>query len=453
MDNIVAKGESLFAEGRIDEAEQFFLSVAENDTNSKEAYNNLGVIAIQKNNAKSAIEYFTKSLEIDPFYKDAIVNYAELLSSLDQLHIAGPLLEKIADKYPDDEEITNLLEYVFASNQVRHKIAVICPRGLESFIGNIVDFLKIEYEVRVCYSTNVQEVDSTIMWSDIVWLEWANELAMALTNHPKNILKDKQVICRLHRYEVFTDYLDKIKWENISDLIFVAEHIKKTAIKRIPSLPQLVQNIHIVPNGINPNKLRFKQKDKGYNIAYLGYINDRKGPILLLHSFRELVQSDNRYQLFIGGKFEYAYIQLYFDQMIKEMGLEENVQFDGWIENQNIYTWLDDKQYIVCTSIHEGHPVGIMEAMICGLKPLIHNYVGARESYPDKYIWNTIPEFVQMVNENNYDSTEYRKFIETNYSLELQLQRINKILSGNYEKSTTIPRSVDKKPAKLEVYT
>ncbi len=429
MDNIITKGESLFDEGRIDEAEQFFLSAAENSINSKEAYNNLGVIAIHKNDTGSAIEYFTKSLEWDPFYKDAIVNYAGLLSSLNQLHIAKPLLEKVADKYPDDKEITNLFESICSSNQAMRKVAVICPRGLESFIGDIVDSLKSEYEVRVCYSTNVQEVDTTIMWSDIVWLEWANELTTALTNHPKNILKDKQVICRLHRYEVFTDYLQKIKWEKISDLVFVAEHIKKTAIERIPKLPQLVQNIHIVPNGINPDKLMFKQKNKGWNIAYLGYINDRKGPILLLHAFRELVQSDNRYQLFIGGKFEYAYLQLYFDQMIKEMGLEKNVHFDGWIENQSINTWLDDKHYIICTSIHEGHPVGVMEAMACGLKPLLHNYVGARESYPDKYIWNTIPEFVKMATEDDYDSAEYRQFIETNYSLEKQMENIDIIIS------------------------
>ena len=116
------------------------------------------------------------------------------------------------------------------------------------------------------------------------------------------------------------------------------------------------------------------------------------------------------------------------------MGLEENIHLDGWIENQNINAWLDDKQYIVCTSIHEGHPVSIMEAMACGLKPLIHNYVGARESYPDKYLWNTIPDFVEMATEKNYDSVEYRNFIQTNYSLNKQTESIDRVVAQKGKK-------------------
>ncbi|MHC4269183.1 MAG: glycosyltransferase [Planctomycetota bacterium] len=445
------KGESLFTSGKILEAEQLFLALIEKDQNRKEAYNNLGAIAFQRNDAKSAIDYFTRSLEIDPFYKDAIINYTDLLSTLDQAHLAIPLLEKIIQNDPTDKEITNILEKTLSVNKSLSKVAVICSPGLESFLGDIVDYLNTRYEVRTCYSTNVKEIDSAIMWSDIVWLEWANELTIALTNHSENILKDKHVICRLHRYEVFTDYLHKIKWEAIHDLIFVADHIKKTAIGRIPSLPQKVQNIHIVPNGVNLDKLKSKKRDKGWNIAYLGYIHYRKGPLLLLHAFRELVQIDKRYQLFIGGKIEDTHYVLYFNQMITEMGLEENVHFDGWIEKQNINTWLDDKQYIVCTSIHEGHPVGIMEAMACGLKPLLHNYVGAKESYPDKYVWNTIPEFVKMATEENYDSAEYINFIETNYSLDKQTESIETIITQMSEKSISHSHSVDKKIAKLEV--
>ena len=48
------EGEILFAEGRIDEAEQYFLSLAERCNNAKGAYNNLGVIAFQRNEKERA---------------------------------------------------------------------------------------------------------------------------------------------------------------------------------------------------------------------------------------------------------------------------------------------------------------------------------------------------------------------------------------------------------------
>jgi len=116
MENKLKEGEILFADGRIDEAEEVFLSAIAQDADNKEAYNNLGVIATRKEDINSAIECFSRSLEIDPFYKDAIINYVDLLGSLNQLQIAKPLLEKVLEKYPGDNEITNLLKNFLFKN-------------------------------------------------------------------------------------------------------------------------------------------------------------------------------------------------------------------------------------------------------------------------------------------------------------------------------------------------
>ncbi len=124
MEDQLKQGETLFAEGRIDEAAEFFLSAAEKGENNKEAYNNLGVIAIQKKDVKAAIECFTRSLEIDPFYKSALINYTDLLKALNQLHIAAPLLEKIIEKDPNDKEIHQLLEDIRYIHQYGSKIDI-----------------------------------------------------------------------------------------------------------------------------------------------------------------------------------------------------------------------------------------------------------------------------------------------------------------------------------------
>jgi len=112
MNDTLNKGETLFADGKIDEAEKCFLSLIENDSNCKEAYNNLGVIAFQNDDIEKSIDYFTRSLEIDHLNKDTIVNYTNLLRSLDQLPIAIPLLEKVVELNPEDKEINKLLEEI-----------------------------------------------------------------------------------------------------------------------------------------------------------------------------------------------------------------------------------------------------------------------------------------------------------------------------------------------------
>ncbi len=435
------EGEALFADGMISEAKELFLALLDQGLSGKEAYNNLGVIAFQQNDKKSSIEYFTKALKADPFYKEAIMNYADLLRSMNQLSIAKPIVQKVAEKYPDDEEIINLLNSISPPEQIRTKIAIICPPGQEMFMQDIAKSLKTKCEVKECYTINISEVESAIMWADTVWIEWANEITIALTNHPKDILKDKHVICRLHSYEVFMNFVSQINWRNITDIIFVAQHIKEIAIRQEPELAKMVKNIYIVPNGIDMDEFTFKERARGKNLAFVGGLNFKKGPMLLLHALQSLVQSDSEYKLFIAGTISDDRYQLYFSQMIQEMGLEKNIQFDGWIKDIN--TWLEDKQYIVCTSVLEGHPVGIMEAMARGLKPLIHNFVGARGIYPDKYLWNTIHDFVKIATEKNYDSAEYRNFIESCYSLHKQLEKVDKIIQSVYTESTEIPVSTN----------
>lgn len=304
---------------------------------------------------------------------------------------------------------------------------MLCLPGLQSFLKDIVGHLASRFTVRTCYSTDPQEILKTIQWADVVWLEWANELAIGITKNP-HLLDGKRVICRLHSYEAFENYLEKIDWCKIDDLVFVASHIQEIAIDRFPALAGQVKRIHIIPNGIDMDRFGFSRRNRGHRLAFIGDINYKKGPMLLLHAFRELVQVDDRYTLHVAGRLQNARYALYFSQMMKEMKLDANIQWCGWVDD--VQNWLRDKQYVVCSSVLEGHPVGIMEAMACGLKPVIHNFVGARRIYPDGFLWNTIPEFIEQVTSESYDSNTYRDYIETNYSLKSQLKKIDRLIVG-----------------------
>ncbi len=480
---LLERGEELFSKGQTEKAEQSFSELLEQDPTDADALNNLGVIRHAQGNDKAAEDLFLRALMAKNDHLDTLVNLADLYQNAKRWEDAAIQLEKciaINSQEPNlynqlgmvyfemgdslkarkvlakslklnpDQEIVrqslSALEKKDASSKDskkeigkgaaffneahsqqnrRAKIAVLCLPGLQSFLGDIVGYLKTKYDVRTCYSNNNQEIESAVQWADLVWLEWANELTVALTNH-STLLDGKHIICRLHSYEAFSGFARKIKWEKIDDLVFVAKHIKDIVVQQVPEVIERVKNIRIVPNGVNLDKFAFKDPSKGTNLAYLGQINYKKGPMLLLHAFRELVQVDEKYRLFIGGNFQDDRYKLYFDQMIREMDLENNIQMDGWVED--VGTWLDDKQYIVCTSVLEGHPVGLMEAMTCGLKPVIHNFVGAREIYPEKYLWNSIPEFVSRVTGPDYDSREYRLFIVKHYSLQKQLKTIASIL-------------------------
>ena len=364
------------------------------------------------------------------------------------------------------------------------KVAFLCRPGLDSFIKPIVKALETEHVCQLISSHGVGdlEFEAAVEWAEVIWLEWANELTVDMTRIWHKKMEGKQVIVRLHSYEAFAGFAAKINWSVVDDLIFVADHIREIVWEQVPEFqlmstpaniltktdgPCRDTKIHTIHNGIDLDKFKFKARshvrfdrnlseakfirdvvvpvikqvaeesdqdelmqETGFNIAYIGYLNYKKGPMLLLHAFDALVRADDRYRLHIAGQFQDNRYLLYYEQMINSLGLQNNVHFDGW--QDDIQEWLSDKQQIVCTSVLEGCPVGLMEAMACGLRPLVHSFVGASGIFRQMDMWRSIPEFVKAARRpfNEGDSVNTRAFIETNFSFDQQIAKIREVIDG-----------------------
>jgi len=143
------------------------------------------------------------------------------------------------------EQEINIME---APSSGKKRIGFLCLPGLETFIKPIALHFSENYEVRTCYSNNIAELESVVDASDLIFLEWANQLAIEATNRIPT-LADKKVIVRCHSYEAMTDMIPQIKWDCVDVLLFVAGHIKDLVLKRFPKLKDLVK-MEIVPNGV-----------------------------------------------------------------------------------------------------------------------------------------------------------------------------------------------------------
>ncbi|NUU95668.1 hypothetical protein XO10_05130 [Marinitoga sp. 1135] len=302
------------------------------------------------------------------------------------------------------------------------KLAFICAKGLDNFINDIIDGLSENYWVRKFVVTTDKEIYSAIDWADIIWFEWANEVAIIGSNYPKT--KFKPTILRLHGYESLRlDFLNSINWNSIDEIIFVAKNVMNTAINNNPILKQ--KKTSLIPNGIPLEKYTFKKRKKGFKLAFLGHFNYKKNPMLMIQILHKLVSIDKRYVMHWGGTIQDERIWRYINYILEDMNLSEHFIFDGWIEDTD--KWLEDKDIFLSTSIHEGYGIAIMEAMAKGIKPVIHNFYIAKEFYPENIIFNTVDEAVNMIISDDYDSEKYRKFIEK-YSLDKQIDEIKKII-------------------------
>lgn len=343
---------------------------------------------------------------------------------------------------------------LFGKGDLNMKIAFLCRPGEESFIKDIASHVSKSHQVMTSFSGHPQEIMQSIAWADIIWQEWADQLAAEITNHP-TLLNNKTLILRLHSYEVLHGMVPMINWNRVDHLIFVAKHVKDLAISQILDKGNLQKDFYtyVIPNGVDLEKYKFTKdslafdnpeegsvitKAPGRNLAYIGTITHKKGPMLMLQAFHQLLEDtymeeialDERlgpYHLHVAGEFVEPRFQHYWDYMVQEMDLTAHITLHGRV--QNMAEWLKDKHFVVCTSPWESQNMSVMEAMATGCKPLVHNFPGAKDIYHPNHLWNTIDEFSDMVRSDIWEPEGHRLFIQERYNLTDRLKEIDQLIS------------------------
>jgi len=322
------------------------------------------------------------------------------------------------------------------------RLAVVCAPGHTRFIEDTAASLDPDIEVATCFSIDPAEVRAAVAAAHTVWLEWADELTIEVTNKLADLLADRRVIVRLHSYELFAGLAAAVRWEVVDDVVFVGAHIRELARQLCPALFEQVEQIHVIPNGIDLDRFPLAEpRPHGKSLAFVANLSFKKGPMLLLHAFRALVDADPGFRLFLAGRVDQPRYAFYIDHLVHLWGLEEHVRHDGYIDD--IGAWLTDKDFIVCTSPIrgvsprrntgirgvspqrntgiEGQGLGILEGAARGLRPLVHHFVGAEQVYPKSWLWGSIDEFVAMAQRGRGEGVEYPAVVEGRHDKDAEL--------------------------------
>jgi hypothetical protein len=94
---------------------------------------------------------------------------------------------------------------------------------------------------------------------------------------------------------------------------------------------------------------------------------------------------------------------------------------------KDVPAWLADKDYILGSSVMEGHPVGVLEAMCCGLRPLVYAWPGSEHLFPPEFLWNSFDELLLRY-QQPLPAEKLRGFVLDNYSLERQTRLTRSML-------------------------
>lgn len=414
-------GAILHCLGRSDEAIEHFVKALSYQEDSAEIVWNLVEAYLAEGKANEAMQLFDNMEQMGILNVDVLNRTANIFLEQNNKANAIEILLRSQQSWPNQEILKPMLEVIRSK---RPKIAFFCGlRGDTKFLTDIYTFTERRFLVEFFEGEDIDQMYELMKWSDISWFEWCTNIAVEASKLPK-VCKN---IVRLHRFEAYGDWPGQVQWENIDTLITVGNSFVKEALfKQVPDIRNQTQLI-VIPNGVNLDKFKFVDRLHGKNIACVGYLNMRKNPMFLLQCMQKLHYIAPEYKLFFAGVFQNPMLEQYIKHIVQVFELTDVVFFDGWQEDIN--SWLKDKHYIVSGSIGESQGMGSMEGMACGLKPVIHNFPGAKEIFPLEFLFNISEEFCEHILSDTYEPKGYRRFVEENYQLQKQLSEINSIFT------------------------
>lgn len=243
--------------------------------------------------------------------------------------------------------------------------------------------------------------------SKLLWCDWGDNNAVEIGNYET----DAKKVLRIHSYEVYKPSLHYIPFEKYDKVIFVADHVKDYAEKKVGRL----ENAVVIPNAVDLDKFKLDEKEKNNKIAYLGQIGRKKGvPMVLL-----LAESLPNYEFHLAG-------DLIDEDIYHLIDTKRIPNVFLYRKQYDVNEFYKDKTYVLNASPREGNPLAVLEGMACGLKPLVYNWVGAEKIYP--FTWKNIQEFTELLDDVN--PQEYRDYIVKNYNLDNQYNEFKNIING-----------------------
>lgn len=289
----------------------------------------------------------------------------------------------------------------------------------DSFLAPLMPALERRYDVTFISAPPGDALANAIGAADIVWLEWCWDHAVWATQSGR--LDGKPCVLRLHSIEALqTDFPAKVDWSRVHRLILVGEDVAEVLHARFPGIEV---PIAVIPNGIDLARFLPGEPDR-FRVGWVGHIEPKKNPMLLLQVTHRLRRADARYMLHVAGAFTDLRTARYMRQMVPALGLAGGIHFDGVVHDMP--RWYADKGVLLSTSMYESFGMAIGEAMATGAFPVIHDFPGAASLWPKECLFASIDEAVALI--RSAQPGLYRDWVAERYSLERQETAVLRVL-------------------------
>lgn len=278
---------------------------------------------------------------------------------------------------PEPENLLNKknLDYInriINENNIEYIIyqdSYVYSHHILKYLHNKPSIIVVEHNMPNCSIAQYK-----FLWKNIKLNNIRNIIAKCL--YPYYLLKTNTRIKKYHK-ELY----------NLSDIYVLLSKEYIEIFKEITSLSDY-SKLTWINNPVTNDIISSKKISKEKNIIFIGRLDIQKGIILLLQIWNKIERVFPDWKLIIiGDGPQHAEVK----QFINKNQLKQ-IQLLGFKDNINYY--LDQSSILCMTSIFEGWPLVLFEAMARGVVPIsFDSFMTAKEIIKDNYNGYIIPTF------------------------------------------------------------
>lgn len=189
----------------------------------------------------------------------------------------------------------------------------------------------------------------------------------------------------LYQYGIYMKFrvmtramFDTILLKFFKNFIFISKYNKNEIVKS--------KNVKysIIPNTVSSTFINSFSIKSNKKLLFVGAISKLKNLTLLFDAMYELKTIGIVYYLTIIGDFKSTYYKSYLYEYIKGLQIENQIVFQGWIDQLRLIEYYDDASIVILPSRQENLPVCLIEAMARGKTVIASDVGGVSELIDDK---------------------------------------------------------------------
>lgn len=276
-------------------------------------------------------------------------------------------------------------------------------------------------------------------WADVYWVEWwtnnIHYLFKWFKDHPE--AKKPKFIVRVIDWDIWVNGVRSQEMVDfVDEFICIAPHLEEWLRKeRDATTGELInwgQKLHLVRPGVNLDKFTLKTKEStksdGWQLGMvLGDMWWPKNHMGGLDIFYQLHSMCNNWKLHIRGQHEGGqYWPLMYEHYLDSRGIRDAVTLYPPQDDMNI--WYEKIDVLLHPGMKESFSYAVAEAMAKGIKPVVNEFWGSRDIWPDWALYKDHDMALGRILGQSKKPEEYRQFIQDTYPNSKMFAEFDKLL-------------------------